>query len=98
MTYLEDIFEAEDALSPDADPTAPTDPTARWRLVVPVKSLARAKSRLGARLSDPDRRALAVAMARDSTHVALVRVLEPSIRDGKLKLKVAEWLEEESRS
>ncbi|MHB1597243.1 MAG: 2-phospho-L-lactate guanylyltransferase, partial [Streptosporangiaceae bacterium] len=41
-----------------------------WSVVIPVKWLAHAKSRL-AELTDPDRRALALAMAADTVAAAL---------------------------
>lgn len=53
-----------------------------WTVVVPVKSLARAKSRLGSTLSPEQRRALVVAMATDVVtaclecpSIAVVRVV-----------------------
>ena len=49
-------------------PSAPTQLT--WSLVVPVKVLARAKTRL-ASLAGPDRPALALAMAADTVAAAL---------------------------
>jgi 2-phospho-L-lactate guanylyltransferase len=49
---------------------APATAPLRWSLVVPVKVLSRAKSRLAA-LAGPDRPALALAMAADTVTAAL---------------------------
>lgn len=49
---------------------APATAPLRWSLVVPVKVLSRAKTRLAA-LAGPDRAALALAMAADTVSAAL---------------------------
>src|SRR5262249_25263208 len=51
-------------------PAPPATAPLAWSLVVPVKVLARAKSRL-ASLAGPDRPALALAMAADTVAAAL---------------------------
>lgn len=51
-------------------PASPADTALTWSLVVPVKVLARAKSRL-ASLAGPERPALALAMAADTVAAAL---------------------------
>ena len=51
-------------------PAPPPRHRSRWSLVVPVKVLARAKTRL-ATLAGPDRPALALAMAADTVAAAL---------------------------
>ncbi len=51
-------------------PASPAEPALTWSLVVPVKVLARAKSRLAA-LAGPQRPALALAMAADTVAAAL---------------------------
>ncbi|MFF1923376.1 2-phospho-L-lactate guanylyltransferase [Streptomyces sp. NPDC058221] len=48
-----------------------TDPTGRWSLVVPLKPLARAKSRLAATSGALLRPRLALAFAQDTVHAAL---------------------------
>ena len=54
-----------------------TDPTGSWSLVVPLKPLARAKSRLG-RAVGGDRARLALAFAQDTVSAALSC---PAVRD-----------------
>jgi 2-phospho-L-lactate/phosphoenolpyruvate guanylyltransferase len=51
-------------------PAPPATAPLTWSLVVPVKVLARAKTRLAA-LAGPDRPALALAMAADTVAAAL---------------------------
>ncbi|MFI1015625.1 2-phospho-L-lactate guanylyltransferase [Streptomyces sp. NPDC020965] len=53
------------------NPTANTDPAARWSLVVPLKPLVRAKSRLMAAAGGPLRPRLALAFAQDTVAAAL---------------------------
>ncbi|ARF75525.1 2-phospho-L-lactate guanylyltransferase [Streptomyces sp. NPDC012600] len=48
-----------------------TDPAASWSLVVPLKPLARAKSRLGRAAGEPARPRLALAFAQDTVAAAL---------------------------
>ncbi|MER5631005.1 2-phospho-L-lactate guanylyltransferase [Streptomyces nitrosporeus] len=55
-----------------------TDPTGSWSLVVPLKPLARAKSRLGASAGEELRPRLALAFAQDTVAAALSC---PAVRD-----------------
>ncbi|WP_329023679.1 2-phospho-L-lactate guanylyltransferase [Streptomyces sp. NBC_00690] len=55
----------------DGEPTTNTDPTARWSLVIPLKPLALAKSRLASRAGDLLRPQLALAFAEDTVVAAL---------------------------
>ncbi|MEU0302143.1 2-phospho-L-lactate guanylyltransferase [Streptomyces sp. NPDC006175] len=55
-----------------------TDPTGPWSLVVPLKPLARAKSRLGRAVGGGLRPRLALAFAQDTVSVALSC---PAVRD-----------------
>ncbi|RLL70694.1 2-phospho-L-lactate guanylyltransferase [Streptomyces sp. Z26] len=49
----------------------PGFPPPRWRLVIPLKPLARAKSRLAAYADDPRRTGLALAFAQDTVSAAV---------------------------
>ncbi|NUL03356.1 2-phospho-L-lactate guanylyltransferase [Streptomyces lunaelactis] len=62
----------------DGDPATNTDPTAPWSLVVPLKPLALAKSRLSAAADDVLRPHLALAFALDTVTAALAC---PAVRD-----------------
>ncbi len=62
----------------DGELATNTDPTARWSLVVPLKPLAAAKSRLAAAADDILRPHLALAFAEDTVAGALAC---PAVRD-----------------
>ncbi|RDG39893.1 2-phospho-L-lactate guanylyltransferase [Streptomyces corynorhini] len=55
----------------DGEFATDTDPTARWSLVVPLKPLRLAKSRLAASVGDAPRPRLALAFAQDTVAAAL---------------------------
>ncbi|MEV0777028.1 2-phospho-L-lactate guanylyltransferase [Streptomyces sp. NPDC050428] len=62
----------------DGEPATNTDPTAAWSLVLPLKPLVVAKSRLASSTGDPLRRQLALAFAQDTVAAALAC---PVVRD-----------------
>jgi 2-phospho-L-lactate guanylyltransferase len=62
----------------DGEPATNTDPTAPWSLVVPLKPLVLAKSRLAAAADDVLRPHLALAFAQDTVAAALAC---PAVRD-----------------
>ncbi|MEU5403139.1 2-phospho-L-lactate guanylyltransferase [Streptomyces sp. NPDC005963] len=55
----------------DGEPTTNTDTTAHWSLVIPLKPLALAKSRLASRAGDLLRPQLALAFAEDTVAASL---------------------------
>lgn len=62
----------------DGEPATNTDPTAPWSLVIPLKPLVLAKSRLAERAGDLLRPQLALAFAQDTVAAALAC---PAIRN-----------------
>ncbi|MDN3294273.1 2-phospho-L-lactate guanylyltransferase [Streptomyces ficellus] len=62
----------------EGEPATNADPTGSWSLVVPLKPLARAKSRLAGAAGPLARQRLALAFAQDTVAAALAC---PSVRD-----------------